>query len=180
MRGGFLRTGGLVMGCVLFLAACGTTESRDTNLSARPDPIAKTGGADAAAGSAKADRKGRDSVSALPKEGRGVTKRLGSMRLPKIKSLMGKSGADIVTLLGEPRLKRQDAPAEIWQYLTSECALHLIFYPKGGSKAGGKAGSLVVQHISVNDRETVKQINADQCFGSQLEQAEKPEKDALS
>ena len=84
--------------------------------------------------------------------------------IPKISVLMGKSVSEIETVFGKPNLRRKDKPAEVWQYLTSDCALHLIFYPENGEKSG----KLTVQHIAMNDRQKAVTADVKACFGSQL------------
>ena len=47
---------------------------------------------------------------------------------PEPAHLSGLDGSRILALLGVPNLKRQDDPAEIWQYQTPACTLHLFLY----------------------------------------------------
>lgn len=42
--------------------------------------------------------------------------------------LIGKGPDDLLAILGEPRLIRRDAPAEIWQYARPGCVLLLFLY----------------------------------------------------
>ncbi|MFT6559054.1 hypothetical protein [Sneathiella sp.] len=84
--------------------------------------------------------------------------------IPKVSVLMGKTISEIKAVFGDPALRRKDKPAEVWQYLTSECALHLIFYPETDKKTG----KLTVQHIAMNDRKKAYLSDARACFGSQL------------
>ncbi|MGG5812577.1 hypothetical protein ACK8OX_25050, partial [Falsiroseomonas sp. CW058] len=40
---------------------------------------------------------------------------------------------DAVTrLLGEPRLRREEGPAEVWHYQATQCHLDLVFYREEG------------------------------------------------
>jgi len=41
---------------------------------------------------------------------------------------MGLDRGAVRKLLGEPRLIRHDAPAEVWQYQTASCVLDLVLY----------------------------------------------------
>ena len=43
-------------------------------------------------------------------------------------ALLGLMRADVAALLGPPRLLRRDPPAEMWQYRTEECVLHVFLY----------------------------------------------------
>ncbi|PHQ69302.1 MAG: hypothetical protein COB93_08385 [Sneathiella sp.] len=78
--------------------------------------------------------------------------------------VIGKSATEIRAAFGEPTLRRQDAPAEVWQYLATECALHLFFYP------AADGDSLVVSHIAINSRSAAlpSDIDRKQCFNDHL------------
>jgi hypothetical protein len=54
-------------------------------------------------------------------------------RLPELGELKGLRPPEIVTLLGQPELKRDEPPAELWQYRTTDCVLNLFFYREAGS-----------------------------------------------
>jgi len=43
-------------------------------------------------------------------------------------AIMGLDRGALRKLLGEPRLIRHDAPAEVWQYQTTSCVLDLVLY----------------------------------------------------
>ncbi len=96
--------------------------------------------------------------------------------LPKVDVLMGKTVSEIEAVFGKPNLRRKDRPAEVWQYLTGECALHLIFYPE----TERKSGKLTVQHIAMNDRKKAVTADAKICFGSQLKKVGDDQAEALS
>jgi hypothetical protein len=51
-----------------------------------------------------------------------------SSRVPGLKDLAGLHQPDIVALLGQPDLRRNEPPAELWQYRTADCVLTLFFY----------------------------------------------------
>jgi len=78
--------------------------------------------------------------------------------------VLGKTTTEISTAFGDPTLLRQDAPAEVWQYLATDCALHLFFYP------AQKGGDLVVSHIAINGRSAASQSDLDRkkCFNDHL------------
>ncbi|MEH6402327.1 MAG: hypothetical protein V7750_03065 [Sneathiella sp.] len=96
--------------------------------------------------------------------------------LPKVGVLMGKTTQEIEAVFGSPVLLRKDKPAEVWQYLTKDCALHLTFYPT--TKVS--SDSLTVQHISMNDRHKVIVVDSEACFGSQLRRVGEDRAQALS
>ena len=77
--------------------------------------------------------------------------------------LIGKTEAEIAEVFGEPVLRRQESPAEVWQYLTADCAVHVFFYPD--EKAAG-----VVRHIAINGRnlENFSTLDRRQCFNDYL------------
>jgi hypothetical protein len=51
---------------------------------------------------------------------------------PEIKDLAGLKPADVVLILGQPDLRRNEPPAQLWQYRTADCVLNLFFYDKSG------------------------------------------------
>ncbi len=61
---------------------------------------------------------------------------------------------------GKPSLKRkenfiQNADAEVWQYVSGPCVLHLYFYgpqPKPGVRVEAKSGVLKVEHVTIETR----------------------------
>jgi hypothetical protein len=53
-------------------------------------------------------------------------------RLPELGELKGLRPLEIVSLLGQPELKRDEPPAELWQYRTTDCVLNLFFYREAG------------------------------------------------
>ena len=78
--------------------------------------------------------------------------------------VVGKTDAEIQKAFGDPNMKRKDSPAEVWQYLTSACALHLYFYP-------GNAGEgLTVRYIAINGRSiaSFSDLDRKQCFNDHL------------
>jgi hypothetical protein len=78
--------------------------------------------------------------------------------------LVGRTDAEIKRAFGDPNLRRKDSPAEVWQYLAQQCALHLFFYP-------GKSGeALIVRHIAINGRsvDSFSDLDRKQCFNDHL------------
>ncbi|HEY3918545.1 MAG TPA: hypothetical protein VGL83_12170 [Stellaceae bacterium] len=61
-----------------------------------------------------------------------------------IKDLAGLKPADIVSILGQPDLKRIEPPAELWQYRAADCVLNLFFY--------GDAGGYHLAHVETWQR----------------------------
>src|SRR5690242_16348879 len=47
---------------------------------------------------------------------------------PRLKDLTGLQPKEIIGLLGEPDLRRDEPPAQLWQYRTADCILNLFFY----------------------------------------------------
>jgi hypothetical protein len=50
-----------------------------------------------------------------------------------IKDLAGLQPADVVSILGPPDLRRDDPPAELWQYRAADCVVNLFFYSEAGA-----------------------------------------------
>lgn len=51
---------------------------------------------------------------------------------PDIKDLAGLKPADVLSMLGQPDLRRNEPPAELWQYRAADCVLNLFFYSDAG------------------------------------------------
>jgi hypothetical protein len=51
-----------------------------------------------------------------------------ALHAPSLKELTGLHQPEILALLGKPDLRRDEPPAELWQYRTSDCVLSLFFY----------------------------------------------------
>jgi hypothetical protein len=49
-------------------------------------------------------------------------------RIPRLGELTGMQPPQIVAMFGQPDLKRDDPPAEVWQYRAADCVLNLFFY----------------------------------------------------
>ena len=60
-----------------------------------------------------------------------------------VSALVGRDARAVAELLGPPRLKRRDPPAELWQYRAGPCILDLFLY------AGKDGGAARVAHIEI-------------------------------
>ncbi|MDF2367694.1 hypothetical protein [Sneathiella sp.] len=78
--------------------------------------------------------------------------------------VIGRTDAEIKKAFGDPNLLRQDSPAEVWQYLAQDCAIHLFFYPASSGEA------LAVRHIAINGRsvDNFSDLDRKQCFNDHL------------
>ena len=63
-----------------------------------------------------------------------------------------------MALLGVPKLKRQDDPAEIWQYQSRACTLHIFLY------RDAKGAPFKVRHFETRAREGKDGISEKACF----------------
>jgi hypothetical protein len=52
--------------------------------------------------------------------------------MPAIRDLAGLKPADVISILGQPDLRRDEPPAELWQYRAADCVLNLFFYSEAG------------------------------------------------
>jgi hypothetical protein len=57
-------------------------------------------------------------------------------------AFVGRGAREIAELLGEPKLRRRDPPAELWQYRADRCALDLFLY-------AGRDDVLTVAHAEM-------------------------------
>jgi hypothetical protein len=51
-----------------------------------------------------------------------------ALRVPGLRELTGLHQPDILAMLGKPDLKRDEPPAQLWQYRAADCVLNLFFY----------------------------------------------------
>ncbi len=65
---------------------------------------------------------------------------------PEPAHLSGLDGSRVLALLGVPNLKRHDDPAEIWQYQTRSCTLHIFLY------RSAKGNAYKVRHFETSAR----------------------------
>jgi|LNFM01.1.fsa_nt_gb hypothetical protein len=68
---------------------------------------------------------------------------------PKLEELRGLDAAQLMQLLGKPTLLRDEATAQMWQYRSEACVLHLFLYPNPGA-----AGEKRVQYVEARPRQT--------------------------
>lgn len=73
--------------------------------------------------------------------------------------------SQVIGLLGPPRFKRRDNPAQIWQYRNKVCALDLFLY------RAGTGVSYTVRHFETRMRGQEK-ITAKACFSGLLRDRE--------
>ena len=50
-----------------------------------------------------------------------------------LQDLKGRTAHELTALLGEPKLRLRDGPAQVWQYAGQGCVLHLYLYQEDGS-----------------------------------------------
>src|SRR5579862_1958925 len=55
-----------------------------------------------------------------------------ALHLGGLKDLTGLRPSDVAAILGPPDLRREEPPAQLWQYRTSDCVLSLFFYREEG------------------------------------------------
>jgi len=84
-------------------------------------------------------------ISALPETVRAAP---AAPAYPEIATLTGQPAAHVEGLLGAPKFRRRDKPAELWQYRAESCVLNLFLYPGGGH-------DLQVDHVEVQGQNGV-------------------------
>lgn len=97
---------------------------------------------------------------------------------PELQQLLGLDRAGLSDLLGKPTLLRREASAEVWQYGTAQCVLHLFLYRDSAE------GSFQVVHIDAVSRGpsgilrttgmltlSSRKLFQQQCFGHLLRRA---------
>jgi len=82
-------------------------------------------------------------------------------RQPEPVSLAGLDEGQLSGLLGAPRFKRRDDPAQIWQYRNESCALDVFLYKTR------KDGPFTVLHFETRGRDR-KPVDEKDCFSSML------------
>ncbi|MFC6214325.1 hypothetical protein ACFP4G_04955 [Fodinicurvata halophila] len=75
-------------------------------------------------------------------------------------SLIGLDRAGLTSTLGEPRMLRREAPAEIWQYRSRSCVLDVFLYETPG-------GIETVTHLEARNN-LAEAVAMDRCMGSVL------------
>ena len=76
---------------------------------------------------------------------------LSSMPAPDIRQLIGLNSTELNHLLGKPLLVRREADAEVWQYPTANCVLHLFLYRNSLNNP-----SYRVVHVEANHSQRIK------------------------
>jgi hypothetical protein len=142
LRGAFLLC---ILGLVTVLGACsasgntpasgavtGASGSSSTAADAENPPMPKRRALSARDEvAALTDVAAEATVAALPLDDDKPEQRDDNVADPE--QLMGLDAASLQGLLGPPRLRRVDGPAEVWQYSTPECILDAYLYE---TKAG--------------------------------------------
>lgn len=75
--------------------------------------------------------------------------------------LVGLEPAAVLNLLGDPWLKRDERPAQVWLYASGPCAFHVFLY------ADPDSGRYVVRYVDAVPRSRIP-ISRDDCFNAQL------------
>lgn len=75
-------------------------------------------------------------------------------------SLLGLDRAGLTSILGQPRMLRHEAPAEIWQYRSRSCVLDVFLYENPG-------GIETVTHLEARNN-VAEAVAMDRCMGSVL------------
>jgi len=121
-----------VIGALALLAAC-----------AQPDPSLTQQALEDALASQRASLAGMGATvqppsqppPAEPPAPRGAARPVPSGPPPSLAGdLVGQTPDAVRRLLGEPRLRRQEAGAEIWHYQASQCHLDVFLYPDAGAR----------------------------------------------
>ena len=127
-RGRMLRRGGLtVLGLAFALAAC--TEG-------------EPGAAPGATG-APATQPPPPNIAALESLGLPGEERADA---PRSEALIGLDSEALGRLAGTPSLRRQEGPAEVWQYRVRDCVMDAYLY--AGVNAGASAGAAPLHRVT--------------------------------
>jgi hypothetical protein len=149
----------ILVGLAVFLSACGSNSTVSNSGSILPENASQPAVAGQEPIAPKAE---------MPASKASVPTPVIAVAKPRIllepEILLGRSVVEVREIFGAPALLRVDNPAEVWQYLVSECAMHLFFYP------GGTDGQLTVSHISINGRKkvTASELDPKLCFNNYL------------
>jgi len=87
-------------------------------------------------------------------------------RPPVPASLAGLDEGQLSGLLGPPRFKRRDDPAQIWQYRNDVCAIDVFLYKTG------KDGPFTVLHVETRGRDK-KPVAHQDCLAALLKDRDK-------
>ncbi len=86
---------------------------------------------------------GHDQAAPLAMTGAGGSGRITDLPPSQIASLENLSAPELVARLGPPDFRRQDPPAELWQYRGATCVLDLFLYPDGPALKVARAQSRI-------------------------------------
>ena len=75
-------------------------------------------------------------------------------------ALVGKSEADVSSLLGRPGFTRTDGPAQVWQYSGSRCVLDVFMYQS--------AGGYTVEYTELRRRGSIGGVEDPACLADAL------------
>ena len=84
--------------------------------------------------------------------------------LPGPGHLVGLPPGGVESLLGAPRFRRRDPPAEVWRYAGESCRLFVFLYARPDD-----ASDYRVSHVEVRGASVVK-VSDDACFHSLLKE----------
>jgi len=76
---------------------------------------------------------------------------------PDFRQLAGMSAADLQRALGEPDFRRNEPPAEVWQYRGNTCVLDVFLYRSGDTYR--------VVYAETHDRDTIRVSQAN-CYAA--------------
>jgi hypothetical protein len=147
----------------LLLAACAQEPSDaalvlEEVLAAHQASLAAIPGAPAAAPSAAAPRPVAASPAPAmpaPAGAPGIAtgpRRTGTGDVAVAGALVGQTPEELILLLGEPRLRRSEGPAEVWHYQATQCHLDVILYPEDGPRAGLRVGFAAARAVGTARR----------------------------
>jgi hypothetical protein len=79
-------------------------------------------------------------------------RRTGSGEVAVAGALVGHTPEELILLLGEPRLRRSEGPAEVWHYQATQCHLDVILYPDDGPRAALRVGFAAARAVGTARR----------------------------
>jgi hypothetical protein len=83
---------------------------------------------------------------------RSEPRRTGTGDVAMAGQLVGQSPEELIQLLGEPRLRRSEGPAEIWHYQATQCHLDVILYPEGEARPRLRVGFAAARAVGTARR----------------------------
>jgi len=85
--------------------------------------------------------------------------------LPDPDTLLEKSPADIVTLLGDPGLVRWEGNVQVFQYNNQDCVLDMVFIEQD-------AGGFLLSYYETRSIHSAEQVDAPVCLDALLKERE--------